>query len=450
MSAPRGEFSSKLGFLMAAAGSAVGLGNIWGFPTQVAGNGGAAFLLVYLVLMFCLAYPALMAELIIGRHTKANSVEALRSIAGSSTTARVGALTGFVGLITACMILGFYSILAGWMLSHTLASAAEFLGLARVSEWFATHSIARSLTFTAIFMALTIAIICGGVKDGIEKWCSRLMPSLLVVLVLLIGYVLTLDGSNDGVKAYLVPDFERLTNPKLIIGAMGQAFFSLSLGVGTMLIYGSYVSDRDNLVSLGRSVTLLDLGIAFIAGLLIIPAMYVAQHNGVQIYDAEGNLIESALLIFTVLPALFDTMGEVGTVVSFAFFVFMSVAALTSTISILEVPVAYAVENHDAPRKWATVLIGAAIFALSVVIIVSAEQVFNLIAVAATQYGEPIVGLMICIFAGWVLHRNKLLEEIRKGNDNAEHGLFWKIWPNYVRYVCPIAILIVFIQSLRP
>jgi NSS family neurotransmitter:Na+ symporter len=450
MSAPRGEFSSKLGFLMAAAGSAVGLGNIWGFPTQVAGNGGAAFLLVYLVLMFCLAYPALMAELIIGRHTKANSVEALRSIAGSSATARVGALTGFVGLITACMILGFYSILAGWMLSHMLASATEFAGLTGISEWFGTHSVARSLTFTAIFMALTIAIICGGVKDGIEKWCSRLMPSLLVVLVLLIGYVLTLDGANDGVKAYLVPDFERLTNPKLIIGAMGQAFFSLSLGVGTMLIYGSYVSDRDNLVSLGRSVTLLDLGIAFIAGLLIIPAMYVAQHNGVQIYDAEGNLIESARLIFTVLPALFDTMGEVGTVVSFAFFVFMSVAALTSTISILEVPVAYAVENHDAPRKRATVLIGAAIFTLSVVIIVSAEKVFNLIAVAATQYGEPLVGLMICIFAGWILHRNKLLEEIRKGNDDAEHGLFWKIWPNYVRYVCPIAILIVFIQSLRP
>lgn len=450
MSAPRGEFSSKLGFLMAAAGSAVGLGNIWGFPTQVAGNGGAAFLLVYLVLMFCLAYPALMAELIIGRHAKANSVEALRSIAGSSATARVGALTGFAGLITACMILGFYAILAGWMLSHTLASATEFAGLAGASEWFATHSIARSLTFTGIFMALTIAIICGGVKDGIEKWCSRLMPSLLVVLVLLIAYVLTLDGANDGVKAYLVPDFGLLTNPKLIIGAMGQAFFSLSLGVGTMLIYGSYVSDRDNLVSLGRSVTLLDLGIAFIAGLLIIPAMYVAQHNGVQIYDAEGKLIESARLIFTVLPALFDTMGEVGTVVSFAFFVFMSVAALTSTISILEVPVAYAVENHNAPRKRATVLIGLAIFMLSVVIIVSAEKVFNLVAVAATQYGEPLVGLMICIFAGWVLHRNKLLEEIRKGNENAEHGLFWKIWPNYVRYVCPIAILIVFIQSLRP
>jgi len=447
MSAPRGEFSSKLGFLMAAAGSAVGLGNIWGFPTQVATNGGAAFLIVYLVLAFCLAYPALMAELIIGRHAKANPVEALRSIAGSEVTARVGALTGYAGILISCMVLGFYSILAGWMLSHTLASATEFVGLAGLSEWFATHSIARSLTFTGIFMTLTISIICGGVKDGIEKWCSRMMPSLLVILVLLIAYVLTLDGANDGVRAYLVPDFGRVTDPKLIIGAMGQAFFSMSLGVGTMLIYGSYVSDRDNLVSLGRSVTLLDVGIAFIAGLLIIPAMYVAQHNGVQIYDADGNLIQSARLIFSVLPALFDTMGGIGAVVSFAFFVFMSVAALTSTISMLEVPVAYAVENHDADRKLATILIGTAIFVLSVVIILSAESLFNLIAVAATQYGEPIVGLMMCIFAGWVLQRNKLLEEIRKGNENAEHGWFWKIWPGYVRYVCPAAILTVFIHS---
>jgi NSS family neurotransmitter:Na+ symporter len=447
MSAPRGEFSSKLGFLMAAAGSAVGLGNIWGFPTQVAGNGGAAFLLVYLVLAFCLAYPALMAELIIGRHTKANSVKALQSIAGSDVTARIGALTGFAGMFTACLILGFYSILAGWMASHALASATEIVGLAGASEWFATHGIARSLVFTGVFMVLTISIICGGVKEGIEKWCSRLMPALLVTLLLLIVYVLTLDGAADGVRAYLVPDFSRLTDPKLIIGAMGQAFFSLSLGVGTMLIYGSYVSDRENIVSLGRSVTLLDVGIAFIAGMLIIPAMYVAQHNGVQIYDADGNLIQSARLIFNVLPALFETMGGAGAIVSFLFFLFMSVAALTSTISILEVPVAYAVENHDAPRRRATILIGTSIFLLSVVIIFSAESFFNLIAVAATQYGEPIVGLMLCVFAGWVLQRNKLLEEIRKGNENAEHGWFWKIWPAYVRFVCPAAILTVFIQS---
>ena len=447
MSAPRGEFSSKLGFLMAAAGSAVGLGNIWGFPTQVAGNGGAAFLVVYLGLAFCLAYPALMAELIIGRHTKANPVKALRSIAGSSVTGHIGAATGFAGIITSGLVLGFYAILAGWMVSHALASAAEFVGMASASEWFASQSTERSLVFTGVFMVLTITIICGGVKQGIEKWCSRLMPSLLLILVMLIFYVLTLDGAVDGVKAYLIPDFSRVMDPNLIISAMGQAFFSMSLGVGTMLIYGSYVSDRENLASLGRSVTLLDISIAVIAGMLIIPAMYVAQHNGVQIYDADGNLIESAGLIFAVLPALFDSMGGVGTIVSLAFFILMSVAALTSTISMLEVPVAYAVESHGMQRKRAAILIGAAIAILSAVIIFNFDTLFDLVVVIATQYSEPMVGIMMCLFAGWVLQRNSLLQEVKKGNENAEHDWFWKIWPTYVRYVCPAAILTVFIQK---
>jgi len=297
-------------------------------------------------------------------------------------------------------------------------------------------------------MVLTIAIICGGVKQGIEKWCSRLMPSLLLILVMLIFYVLTLDGAIDGVKAYLIPDFSRVMNPNLIISAMGQAFFSMSLGVGTMLIYGSYVSDREDLVSLGRSVTLLDISIAVIAGMLIIPAMYVAQHNGVQIYDADGNLIESAGLIFAVLPALFDSMGGVGTIVSLAFFILMSVAALTSTISMLEVPVAYAVESHGMQRKRAAILIGAAIAILSAVIIFNFDTLFDLVVVIATQYSEPMVGIMMCLFAGWVLQRNSLLQEVKKGNENAEHGWFWKIWPTYVRYVCPAAILTIFIQKI--
>ena len=448
MGAPRGEFSSKLGFLLAAAGSAVGLGNIVAFPAQVASNGGAAFLLVYLGMAFCLAYPALMAELIIGRHTKANSVKAMRSIAGSPLASNVGAATGFAGMLTACLILGFYVVMAGWMLSHALASATELAGMYSTSEWLSTQSTGRSLIFASIFMALTISIICGGVKQGIEKWCSRLMPSLLIILVALIFYVLTLDGAMDGVKAYLIPDFSRVTSPDLIISAMGQAFFSLSLGAGTMLIYGSYISDRENIVSLGRSVTLLDITIAFLAGLLIIPAMYVAQHNGVQIYDADGNLIESFGLIFAVLPALFESMGGVGTFISLAFFVLISLAALTSTISVLEVPVAYAVENHDLQRKRATILIGAVIFLVSLTIIFNVDTLLDFAVIMATQYGEPVVGLMMCVFAGWVFQRNNLLQELKKGNDDAENGWFWKIWPAYVRFVCPAAILTVFLQQI--
>ncbi len=448
MSAPRGEFSSRLGFVLAAAGSAVGLGNIWGFPTQAASNGGAAFLMVYLVMAFCLAYPALMAELIIGRHAKANAVNALRMIARNAVTRHLGAATGFAGMATASLILSFYAIIAGWMIAFSLAPALELSGLTQASGWLTAFGTERNLLFTAAFMLLTILIITAGVQNGIEKWSERLMPSLFVIMILLVVYVLTLDGAMEGVRTYLIPDFSRATDPKLIISATGQAFFSMSLGVGTMLIYGSYVSDKENLVSLGRSVTLIDIGIAVMAGMLILPAMFVAQHNGVAIYDAAGNLIGEDTLIFTVLPALFDTMGGAGLAASLAFFVLMSIAALTSSISMLEVPVAYTVENHGIARGRATFMIGGIILAVSVILVLNFEALFGLAVAAATRYSQPMLGLMLCVFAGWIWHRNGVLAEIQKGKPDAEHGWFWKIWPSYVRYVCPTAILIVFLQSL--
>jgi NSS family neurotransmitter:Na+ symporter len=448
MSAPRGEFSSKLGFILAAAGSAVGLGNIWGFPTQAASNGGAAFLLIYLIMAFCLAYPALMAELIIGRHAKANAVTALRLISSTDTSRHVGAMTGFAGIATASFILSFYAIVAGWMVAYFLAPLTEIAGMEGATDWLTEFSMARNLIFTGVFMLLTVAIICGGVKNGIEKWSSRLMPALLVILVLLIGYVLTLDGAMEGVKAYLVPDFSRAIEPKLIVSALGQAFFSMSLGVGTMLIYGSYIGKHENLSSLGRSVTLVDIGIAVMAGMLIIPAMYVAQANGVQIYDAAGNLIAEDTLIFTVLPALFDSMGAAGVYVSFAFFMLMVIAALTSSISMLEVPVAYAVENHGMQRTLATWLIGGVIALVSVVIILNFATLFGLVVSMTTRYSQPLLGLMLCVFTGWIWHRNGVLEELRAGFEDAEHSWFWKIWPAYVRYICPTAILMVFLQQI--
>lgn len=433
---------------MAAAGSAVGLGNIWGFPTQAASNGGAAFLVIYLIMAFCLAYPALMAELIIGRHAKANAVTALRLISRDSMTSHIGATTGFIGIATASLILSFYAIIAGWMVAYILAPLTEIVGMEAASSWLTELSVVRNLLFTCVFMLLTVAIICGGVKEGIEKWSSRLMPALLIILLLLIIYVLTLDGAMEGVKAYLVPDFSRAVELPLIVSALGQAFFSMSLGVGTMLIYGSYIGKQENLSSLGFSVTLVDIGIAVMAGMLIIPAMYVAQTNGVQIYDAAGNLIAEETLIFTVLPALFDSMGGAGVFVSFAFFALMAIAALTSSISMLEVPVAYAVENHDMERHRATYLIGGIITLVSVVIILNFEALFGLAVSAATRYSQPLLGLMLCIFAGWIWHRDSVLQEVKAGFDGAEQSWFWKIWPSYVRYVCPTAILVVFIQVI--
>jgi NSS family neurotransmitter:Na+ symporter len=448
MASNRGEFSSRMGFILAAAGSAVGLGNIWGFPTQAASNGGAAFLLVYLFLAFTLAYPALMAELIIGRHAHANAVNALRLISPSALTRQIGTATGIIGFIVASLILSFYAIVAGWMIAHCLSALMDLVGFDAAAAWLVEFGFTRNLVFMLLFMFLTVGIIAEGVREGIERWSSRLMPILLVTLVALVAYVVTLDGAIDGLKVYLLPDFERVLSPQLIISALGAAFFSLSLGVGTMLIYGSYISDRENLPALGGMVTLVDISIAVLAGFLVMPAMYVALHNGVAIFDASGALISEDTLIFTVLPKLFETMGIAGDIVAFTFFVLMSIAALTSSISMLEVPVAYTIEAHGMRRRPAVKIIGGLIAGISTLILLNFETLFGFVIALTTRYSQPLLGFMFCIYAGWVWHRDTLLQELRKGNPDVESTLFWKIWPWYVRVVCPVIILAIFAQSI--
>jgi len=448
MASARGEFSSRFGFVMAAAGSAVGLGNIWGFPTQAAGNGGAAFLLVYLVLAFTLAYPALMAELIIGRHAHANAVNALQLISPGSLLKRLGATAGFIGLIVASLILSFYAIVAGWMIAFCLAAVATLLGQEGTATWLTSFGLGRNTVFMGIFMCLTIGIVAQGVQAGIERWSERLMPLLLVTLVLLVIYVLTLDGAAEGIRVYLLPDFERALAPDLVLRALGATFFSLSLGVGTMLIYGSYIDDHQNLPVVGSMVTLVDVGIAVLAGFLVLPAMYVALHNGVTIFNDAGQLISEDTLIFTVLPELFATMGLAGTLVSLFFFFLMTIAALTSSISMLEVPVAFTVETYGVARRLAAWVIGLVIAVVSTVILLDFNELFGLVVSVTTRYSQPLLGFMFCIYAGWVWHRDQLLQELRKGSPEVEQGLFWKIWPWYVRMVCPVVILAIFLQSL--
>ncbi|WP_020414620.1 sodium-dependent transporter [Microbulbifer variabilis] len=447
MSAPRGQFSSNIGFLMAAAGSAVGLGNIWGFPTKAASNGGAAFVVAYLFLAFALAYPALMAELTIGRYARRNMVQALRAISTGPVSRFFGSLTGFGGILVASLILSFYAIVAGWMVAHLAEPFAALFGAQEAALWLTENSTQRNLIFTAIFSGLTMLIIASGVEKGIERWSTLLMPSLIILLLLLIAYVLTQPGAFTGLEVYLMPDFSHFT-PKLLISAMGQAFFSLSLGVGTMLIYGSYLSQQESLPRLGALVTLIDVGIAFTAGLLILPAMYVAQEAGTQIFAADGALIAGPNLILQVLPALFDTMGEAGVFVAIAFFALMVIASLTSSISMLEVPVAFSIENLGIPRRIATPAVGLVIFAISSTIIYNFDTLFGLAVSISTEYGQPLLGIALCIFAGWIWRRDQLLGELKKGHEDIEHTLFWKIWPWYVRIVCPLLILVAFAQSI--
>ncbi len=446
MAAPRGEFSSRFGFLMAASGSAVGLGNIWGFPTNAASNGGAAFLFVYLVLAFALAYPALMAELIIGRHARANAVTALQSISPGEKSKLAALAVGFAGIITVSLILSFYAIVSGWMIAFFFDPVARILGMDSAAKWLTTDAVLRNSIFVVMFMTVTVFIINAGVKDGIEKWASRLMPSLIVILILLIIYVLTLPGASGGLRAYLVPDFSRIADPALLVDAMGQAFFSLSLGVGTMLIYGSYISKKENLPTIGGLVALLDIGIAVLAGLLILPAMYVALANGVEIFDAEGGLIAGPGLIVSVLPALFNTMGGAGVFVGLAFFLLMTIASLTSSISMLEVPVAYGVEHHNLERRKAAIIIGSIITLVSLTIVFNFDPMFDLVVSFTTEVSQPLLGFAFCIFAAWIWRRNDILQEIKQGAPEAERGMFWKIWPFYVKFICPVAILVVYFQ----
>ena len=434
---------------MAAAGSAVGLGNIWGFPTQTASNGGAAFLVAYLVLAFCLAYPALMAELVIGRHGQANAVTSLRKVTNQAWQKKFAFMVGFGGIICAGLILSFYAIVAGWMLSATLEPVAQLAGQEQAGTWLSEQSLSRNLLFTAAFIILTVSIISKGVENGIEKWSKRLMPALLGILFMLIIYVMTQDGAMEGLKAYLVPDFSSILNPELLVNALGQAFFSLSLGTSVMIIYGSYISKKENLVSLGAYVTLIDVFIAFVAGLLIIPAMYVAQAQGVQIFSAEGALLSEDTLVFQVLPALFTSMGNVGIFVGFAFFALMSIAALTSSISMLEAPVSYAVERFALKRVQATWIIGGIIALISFTIVFNLGTLFGFVITLTTKIGQPILGLMCCIFVGWIWHRASLLKEIQQGCPEAANSFFWKVWPWYIKFICPLAISLVFASSVK-
>jgi NSS family neurotransmitter:Na+ symporter len=291
-------------------------------------------------------------------------------------------------------------------------------------------------------------IIARGIEQGIEKWSTRLMPALMGLMLLLIIYVLTQDGAIEGLKVYLLPDLSQAMNPQLLISAMGQAFFSLSLGVGTMLIYGSYVSKDENLPKLGAIVTGVDVAIAFTAGLLIIPAIYVAQHNGTQIFNEAGDLIAGPGLIFQVLPSLFTSMGTMGLWVAVAFFALMSIAAVTSSISMLEVPVSTIVEKTRLQRLPATLVAGGACFGISALIVFNFDPLFTFVVNLTTQYSEPLMGIIFCVFAGWIFNRNALLNELRQGSTDIENSLFWQVWPWYVRIVCPVLILATFAQSL--
>ncbi|MBD3180391.1 MAG: sodium-dependent transporter [Candidatus Latescibacteria bacterium] len=340
----RGCWNSRLGFILAAAGSAIGLGNIWRFPYKVGENGGAAFLILYLVCVVLLGLPIMLAELSLGKFTRRNPVGAFQAIKPGGNWK----IVGFMGVATGVGILSYYAVMAGYSLGYIVKIICCD---GRTFESFAANP-AYSILLFVIFTILTALVVRGGIKNGIERWAKILMPILLGLLVILIIRSVTLEGAGEGLAFYFRPDFSKVTG-KTLLDALGQAFFSLSLGMGAMITYGSYLPEDASIFSSGCSVALFDTLIAILAGLLIFPALFSA---GLQ--PDEGPS-----LVFKVLPRIFSSIPA-GNIVGAAFFILLSIAALTSTISLLEVATAYFVDEKHWLRKKAVWVISGMVLVL--------------------------------------------------------------------------------------
>ncbi|MCI0434096.1 MAG: sodium-dependent transporter [Gemmatimonadetes bacterium] len=452
-SGPRDTWGSKAAFILAAAGSAVGLGNIWGFPTVAAANGGGAFLLVYLACVVFIGAPVMLAELSIGRNTQRNPVGAFRTLAPG----RPWVLIGGLGVLAGVIILSFYSVIAGWTIAYIFKTitgafppgadtAAIFGGVA--------GSATAATGYHLLFMIITILVVVGGVRDGIERWTKVLMPGLAVLLVLLVIRAVTLSGAGAGLSFYLNPDFSQIDGG-VVLAAAGQAFFSLSLGMGAMITYGSYISKKHDLVSSALFVTAFDTMIAFLAGLLIFPTLF---HAGLEAGTGGPGMV------FVVLTSLLGTIPPApwgGTVFGTMFFGLLFIAALTSSISLLEVGVAYFVDEKSWTRKRAAWVLGAVAFVLGIPSALANGAVgwlsdlrqvwagwptaigadfLSFLFTVFGQYALVVGALFISIFTAWIWGTRAAGDEVRANDGKFPLG---RTWSFLIRYVCPIAIALI-------
>lgn len=449
----RDSFTSKFGVISAAAGSAIGLGNIWRFPYVAGENGGAAFLLIYLAFVTLVGIPVMMSEFIIGRSARRNAVGSFKKLAPR----KPWFLVGMMGVAGAFVILAFYAVVAGWTLSYLFDSARYLIqpgkfGFAGMSteqltqyfqngfDAFLVGTWKPVLTFLAM-MGLTVLIVLSGVKDGIERYAKILMPVLLVLLVVLVIRGVTLEGARAGVRFLFKPDFSQITGNTILV-AVGQAFFSLSVGMGTLITYGSYIQKKDNLANTAISVALADTFIAVIAGLAIFPAVFAF---GINPDSGQG-------LVYITLPVIFQKMA-LGSLWALLFFILLCLAALTSTISVLEVVVAYFMEELNMNRKKATLIAGSSIGILGLVVSMSWGplagvtfgdlNIFGLFD-ASPAYFLPLGGFFIVVFVGWYWGREKGRKEL------SSEGIFsvsyFPFFIFLVRYFAPIAIALVFLN----
>ncbi len=446
--ADRGQWGSRFGFVLAAAGSAVGLGNIWRFPYVTGQSGGAAFVIIYLLCIALICLPYLFAELALGRHSNKNPVGAIRSIRGKTPWMLVGALC----VLTGVFILSYYGVIAGWTIGYIFKQAIA------PSMEFGTFIASPLLVvpLLGLFLLLTVAVVNGGVEHGIERWAKVLMPALLVIMVIVIIRAVTLPGAAEGLEFYLKPDFSKV-NGDVILAALGQAFFSLSLGMGAMITYGSYLPKRENILASGGWVAGFDTLIALMAGFMIFPAIFSV--------GAEPGT--GPALVFIVLPQVFAEL-PLGGVIGILFFLLLSIAALTSTVSLLEVVVSFFVDEQKWSRKKAVWVLGGITFLIGLPSALSQGAVealsdmryifgenglfgqTDLLSILDFLWGNlslAVGALLLSIFVGWVWGGEEAVKELATGSKFG--GFLAKAWVIMIRYILPIVIFVVLLNLFR-
>ncbi|GAF03123.1 sodium-dependent transporter [Saccharicrinis fermentans] len=430
----RDSFSSKFGVIAAAAGSAIGLGNIWRFPYVLGENGGGAFFLIYLFFIVSIGIPVMLSELVIGRRSQSSIFGAFKVLCPGVSFFQV---VGVMGVAAAFLILSFYSVVAGWTVEYTVLAIGNQLSdktpeqLSVLFQDFST-SLWRPIFYLVVFMFLTAGIVIGGVKNGIERYAKILMPVLFLIIIILCVKSASLSGAVEGFKFLFQPDFSKITG-NVVLEALGQAFFSLSIGMGAIATYGSYVQKKENLVHAAVSVSMVDTLIAVLAGVAIFPAVFAFN---IQPDAGPG-------LVFVTLPNIFNQMGG-GYFFSVAFFVLLLIAALTSSVSLLEVVVAYFTDELKMSRKYAT-LLGTILMIVLGVFCVIYPKLFDAFEWTSSNLLLPLGGILISVFIGWFLGKDKVKEEIEA------HGgkvVILNVFMVIVKIFAPIAVALVFMKNI--
>lgn len=435
-------FGSKIGFVLAAAGSAVGLGNIWRFPYLAAQYGGGIFLLIYIILAITFGFSLMITEISIGRRTGKSVIGAYADISKKFRP------LGFVAACVPVIIFSYYCVIGGWVLKYFTVYAGNIGTDAATDGFFKafTSSSGQPTLFLAIFLFLTATVVMLGVEKGIEKVSKILMPVLVVMTIGISIYSITLDGAMEGVKYYLMPDFKNFS-VKTIVAAMGQLFYSMSIAMGIMVTYGSYMRKEDNIEESVRYIELFDTAIAFLSGLMIVPAVFAFSGG-----DASA-LNQGPGLMFVTLPKVFLSM-QGGRIIGMVFFALVALAALTSSISLMETIVSVVMEKWKIKRFYACVIVAGFSFVLGMAsvlgysdfshITIFGKQVLDFLDFFSNNIVMPLVALFTCILIGYVVKPSFVEEEVKLSSEFKSKKLYGVM----IKYICPVCMVIIFISSV--